>query len=117
MAENNVKTIRVYAKEYNKKDGKGTFFGFFRVNVKGEFTHQVKCTKIAGTLPISERGYYKIDVLPENVSIQNNRKEENLKPTMWLKAFTNVRRDVDYEAKLKAQAQAEVDDLLEDLPF
>ena len=116
MAENNVKTIRVYAKEYNKKDGKGTFFGFFRVNIKGEFTHQVKCTKIAGTLPISERGYYQIDVLPENVSIQK-AKEENFKPVMWLKAFANVHRDVDYEAKLKAQAQAEVDDILEDLPF
>lgn len=118
MAE--VKTIRVYAKEYTKKEGKGTFFGFLRINgTTGKSTHQVKCKKEAGTLPIHERGYYLIDVEAENVSIQKT-KEETLLPVIWLAKFANVRKDVDYEAKIKARQEAEVKSLLDaddELPF
>lgn len=114
MAE--TKTMRLFAKEYQKKDGKGKFFGFFRVNFEGKFTHQIKLKQEAGSLAIKESGYYLIDVENDKVSIQKP-KESNYKPIVWLSSYANLRRDVDYEAKVKALKQQEVDELLEDLPF
>lgn len=116
------KTFRIYARQYPKKDGKGSFFGYTKVNGVGKATHQVKCTMNCGTLPIKEQGYYLIQVDKSTVSIQHAKPNADGKKyldVLWLqeRPITCV-RDVDYEAKIKALKEKEVQEILDDdLPF
>lgn len=115
------KTIRIRAKQYQKKDGKGSFFGFNKVNGKGNSTHQIKCTMNAGSLPIKEAGYYLLEVEANTVSLQKGKTVDGRKylDVLWLQERpVSCRRDVDYEAKIKALKEKEVEEILDDdLPF
>lgn len=115
------RTIRIYAKQYQKKDGKGSFFGFTKVNGVGKSTHQVKCTMECGSLPIKESGYYLLEVLQKTVSLQKGKTVDGKKylDILWLQERpVSCRRDVDYEAKIKALKEKEVEEILDDdLPF
>lgn len=115
------KVFRIYAKQYQKKDGKGSFFGFTKVNGKGQSTHQVKCTMECGSLPIKESGYYLLEVAQKAVSLQKGKTVDGKKyyDTLWLQERPiSCKRDVDYEAKIKALKEKEVEEILDDnLPF
>ena len=116
------KVFRIYAKQYQKKDGKGSFFGFTKVNGVGKATHQVKCTMECGSLPIKESGYYLVEVEKGTVSIQHAKANADGKKyldVLWLQERPiSCNRDVDYEAKVKELKEKEVAEILDDdLPF
>lgn len=110
----NNKTLLIYAKKFNKKDG-GTFLGFYRVSrLTGKFTHHVKCTMDCGSLPIKEPGFYELEVNDTEMSLQKSKQEGYLS-TLWLQERpSNVKRAVEYEAELNKKQLEEINDILND---
>ena len=107
-----MKTLRVYAKQLQAKNG-GTFFAY-KLKVKnGEKItyYDVRGKKTCTNLP-RETGYFLLQVEDDKISLQ-----EGKYPVLWLEQVANCYRDVDYEAKVKAMKQEKVNEIVSDNLF
>lgn len=106
------KTIRVYAVE--RKASNGSKFMSFSC-LGGDDWYSVKFTRnvASGKLP-TENGYYLMTV--DNSKVNISHKGDY--PALWVDDETvKFVRDVDFEAKRKAERQAEIDTLFDGTIF
>lgn len=115
-----LKTIRIYAKEVEKKDG-GSFVKWSYTK-DGQKFYEVRFTKECA-VP-QKRGYYLAVVDKKNVNIKKTKEEVSVNPDtgettifkpndiMWIQALESIKADVEYEAELEAQRLADLDDIL-----
>ena len=106
-------TIRIYAKQVEKKDGSGKFWSYS--TKKGNEYINVKATMECTGLP-REKGYFKVTGDKECFSYQEKSEHRKL-ATIWVRGNVTSVRDVDYEAKVRELKNKKLDDLVSDQLF
>jgi len=106
-----MKTFRIYAKEVKiEKDGQTRKFLSYSLK-SGKTFYNVKFRKECTNIPTT-KGYYLIEVNEEDVNIAP-AKDNSKYQTVWVKNLVRYTRDVDFEAKVQAEAKAKCDAVLE----
>ena len=116
--------IRVYAKNVEKKDGKGKFMTFNVVGkrCKLKFTQDAQAD-LEVKLP-KENGYYLIEVdtirCPNALSLARPKKDDEYQvETLWVRdglSVVSIERDAEWEAKKELERAVKIAELEADDP-